>query len=102
MKNQFQCSQCGLCCRNIGNVPALHEYHDGNGVCKFLDKAANLCRIYERRPIICNVAAAYDEYFSEYYSEDKYLRMNYVACKKLQQIFNKEDILKVPKCKNDQ
>ena len=88
MNRVFCCTQCGLCCRNIGDVPALREYHSGDGVCRFLDKGTNLCTIYKKRPLICNVSAAYDAYFSRYYTEEEFLRLNYEACRKLQHTGN--------------
>lgn len=79
----FHCTQCGLCCRNIGHVPFLHKFHNGDGICKFLDRTTNLCLIYANRPTICNVEAAYTSYFSKIYSEEEYLALNYEACKQL-------------------
>lgn len=83
MKQRFRCSQCGLCCRNIGGVPALREYHNGDGICNMLDKETNLCTIYKERPLLCNVAAAYDAYFSQYYTEEEFLQLNYKACERM-------------------
>ncbi len=85
MKLNFQCTQCGECCRHIGNIPALRKYDSGNGVCKFLDNKNNLCTIYHERPLICNVAAVYDEYFSQVYDEEDFLRINYKVCRLLQE-----------------
>lgn len=85
MKLVFQCTQCGECCRHIGNIPALRKYDRGNGVCKYLEKN-NLCNIYSDRPLICNVAKVYDEYFSQLYSEEEFLRINYKMCSFLQEL----------------
>ena len=49
----FLCDKCGLCCRNIDKVPQLKEFHNGDGICKFLTN--NKCSIYESRPLICNI-----------------------------------------------
>ncbi len=80
MKMNFHCTQCGECCRHIGNVPALRDYDSGDGICKFLNQENNLCSIYENRPLICNVAAIYDEIFSAIYDEDEFLALNYHVC----------------------
>lgn len=87
MKSQFHCTHCGECCRHIGNIPALREYDNGNGVCIFLNQDTNLCTIYPKRPLICNVDQVYEEYFSRYYSEEEYLELNYKVCEALR---NKE------------
>lgn len=67
-KNQFHCSMCGMCCRNVKRYkeevyPALKsilgdstprfDIIDKNGVCVHLTED-NKCSIYERRPFICN------------------------------------------------
>ena len=85
MDKSFHCIRCGVCCRNIDSIPALREYHDGDGICIYLNQETNLCSIYESRPLICNVLAAYDAYFSRYYTEEEFLRLNYESCRKLQQ-----------------
>ncbi len=84
MKRQFYCSQCGECCRHIDRVPLLREYHNGNGICKYLDMSSNICKIYDHRPTICNVAEAYDKIFFRQYTEDEFVKMNYDACMLLQ------------------
>lgn len=83
MKQVFECRQCGLCCKNIHLVPQLKAFHNGNGICKYLDLTTNLCKIYDERPDICNVERSYELFFSESYSEDEYLKMNYLGCEAL-------------------
>ena len=41
----FECNQCGLCCRNIDKIPQLKDFHNGNGICKYLHD--NKCSIYD-------------------------------------------------------
>lgn len=79
--SSFQCDKCGLCCRNIGRIPQLREYDDGNGACKYLQN--NLCSIYEDRPEICRVDVMYDRYFREQYSKDEFYELNYEGCREL-------------------
>lgn len=85
--NIFHCSQCGLCCQHIDRSPLLQEFHSGDGICKFLNRSTNRCTIYEKRPVICNVEASYETYFSNLYTKEDYLRMNYEACARLQKKF---------------
>ena len=83
MKEKFHCDCCGLCCRHIDRSPYLREFDNGDGVCKYLDEEKNLCMIYYSRPDFCNVETGYEKFFSEIYSEEEYLRLNYEACEKL-------------------
>ena len=61
----------------------MEDYRLPDGSCKYLDLETNLCKIYSIRPTICNVAAAYEKYFSGIYTEEEFLKMNYEACKDL-------------------
>lgn len=83
MSIKFICNQCGLCCRNINLVNQLKEFHNGDGVCKYLDLETNLCKIYDNRPDICNVEKSYKLFFSSIYSEEEYIKMNYEGCEVL-------------------
>ena len=80
MKIDFQCIRCGLCCRNIGEIEQLKTFHDGDGICRFLDQETNLCMIYDSRTTICNVEVSYELFFY-HYSEQEYLQMNYEGCR---------------------
>lgn len=82
MEMKFQCIKCGLCCRNIGEIEQLKSFHNGDGICRYLDQETNLCEIYDSRPLICNVEESYRQLFS-HYPEDVYLQMNYEGCKRL-------------------
>jgi len=85
MKNKFICNKCGLCCRNIDLVEVLNDFHNGNGICRYLNMETNLCNIYDNRPDICNVEKSYELFFAERYSEDEYIEMNYEGCEILWQ-----------------
>ena len=80
---KFNCDCCGLCCRNIRRSEFSKNLDRGDGVCKFLDTSKNLCTIYDSRPDFCNVEKGYKKYFAETYSEEEYLRLNYLACENL-------------------
>ncbi|HEC1759435.1 TPA: YkgJ family cysteine cluster protein [Campylobacter lari] len=85
----FPCTQCGLCCKNISNIKELASFDLGNGVCKFLDLKTNKCKIYKKRPDVCDVGFMYKKFFKKYYSEDEFIHINMQACQKLQDKFNK-------------
>lgn len=84
----FPCTGCGCCCRRINvavghyNVkskkdPLFFPYKwDENGVCENLTED-NKCKIYENRPLICNV-----EKFAEYHNLNKkeFYAANIRAC----------------------
>lgn len=59
----------------------------GDGVCKYFDKQSKLCRIYESRPLICNVDKAYEKYFKDEMSKKEYYEINYISCRKLKEMF---------------
>jgi len=79
--SSFVCSQCGLCCRQIGKVSELKDLDRGDGVCRHLEN--NLCQIYETRPMFCRVEEMY-EMFSDMYDLETFYELNYQICRKLQ------------------
>ncbi len=79
----FSCRRCGSCCHNIQFIEALSDYHNGDGICKYLDQETNLCRIYETRPLLCNVEASYEAFFSQSLKWEEYLKRNYEGCEML-------------------
>ena len=86
----FNCSKCGLCCKQISKIPMFADLLDTEkGICKYFDEATNLCTIYDHRPVFCNVDESYRLFFSKKYSLKEYYEINYNACKNLQ--MNGED-----------
>jgi Fe-S-cluster containining protein len=81
--DSFQCLKCGACCRSLDKSIHFAEYHDGNGVCKYLDDKTNLCTIYDKRPLLCNIDKAYDAYFKAYMTREEYNNQNLNVCKLL-------------------
>lgn len=78
----FQCTKCGLCCRNVQPLPNLDR---GDGVCRYLDTKENLCTIYETRPTICNVAAMYEQFWRKFgLTEEEHHEAVKHACRVLQ------------------
>lgn len=70
-------------------IEQLNDFHNGDGICKYLDSTTNLCLIYESRPDICNVEKSYKA-FSDIYSKDEYYRLNYEGCQMLWEIEKKK------------
>ena len=82
----YTCDKCGRCCRNL-NFNDLYNYlNRGDGVCIYLDEATNLCKIYNSRPLICNIDKAYNEYFKYNYSKAEYYRINKEVCLRLKSL----------------
>lgn len=87
---KFQCDKCGACCRLLNLFgPAYSSLDRGDGVCKYLDLDTNLCKIYETRPIICNVEQGYKEFFSSIPYEE-YINKTMDGCKKLKFIYQQQ------------
>ncbi len=82
MINSFPCSKCGICCRNLNGSQVYDDLHSGNGICRYLDLTTNLCKIYDTRPMKCNIIASYI-YFKDSMSFNDYIEMNIYACKAL-------------------
>lgn len=88
---KFPCSGCGCCCKRIKSVVEVLKLKDINsplyfaygwnskGVCNNLDKQ-NKCKIYENRPLICNI-----EKLTEFLGYDKlsFYQENISACNKM-------------------
>ena len=79
----FKCDCCGQCCRNIGGVKVLEALDSGDGVCIFLNREENLCRIYGSRPLFCNVDAMYDVFFRDEMTREEFYSANYSVCEEL-------------------
>ena len=78
----FDCDRCGACCRNIRHANFVHELDRGDGVCKNLTPE-NLCAIYEKRPIFCNVDAYYEKFLSHKMSRQDFYELNMKICAEL-------------------
>lgn len=57
--------------------------------CINLDKASNLCKIYDKRPDICRVDEMFEKVFYKFMSKEEYLNLNILSCEKLKEIYNK-------------
>lgn len=55
----------------------------GNGVCKYLDREADICTIYDSRPDLCRIDSAFQFFAQEMTLQDYYLA-NARVCNALQ------------------
>lgn len=74
----FKCDKCGECCRNLAGNRLYRDLDRGDGICKFLN--GNLCIIYSRRPLKCNIDKTYDMFFSKVCSREKFYELNERVC----------------------
>lgn len=81
----FRCSKCGLCCKYAIRLPLFRHLDDGSGKCRYFDKVTKLCKIYENRPIVCNVDKMYESYFLNQYTREEFYELNYKACRLMQE-----------------
>lgn len=89
---EFPCISCGLCCQQLHRSPFLvhHEINSGNGVCIHLKE--NLCEIYQKRPMECNIKASYANY-DHLFSQNEYLSLNLRACLELMHEAGRADLI---------
>lgn len=74
----FKCYKCGRCCRNLDKSSVYDEFHNGDGICRYLK--GNLCSIYSTRPILCRVDESYELYFKSIMTREKYEKLNHEIC----------------------
>lgn len=79
----FVCDKCGLCCQNLRMSDLYSSLDRGDGVCKYFDSNTKLCKIYKRRPLLCNIDAYYDENLKDKMSRQEWHNLNYEVCQKL-------------------
>lgn len=82
----FPCTQCGLCCRCVGLTIWGKHMALPNLACKWLDEESNLCTIYEKRPLMCNVDAFYEKVFSTGMTREEFYTENKAVCEELRKL----------------
>ncbi|EOV9526626.1 YkgJ family cysteine cluster protein [Bacillus cytotoxicus] len=85
MKN-FPCTKCGICCQNVQGIDSLSHLNRGDGCCVHYDTDNHSCTIYEERPLLCNIALAYEELFKKSMSKKDFYLLNVEACNELQEM----------------
>ena len=79
----FHCDRCGLCCMRVSISSEYRDLDRGDGICRHFDCKTKLCRIYENRPVKCNVDLMYEMHFKNRMGKEEYYQMNYFACEML-------------------
>lgn len=82
----FPCNQCGACCRHVDLSPLTAYLNRGDGICQYHDSDRHLCKIYATRPEVCRVDAYYEQYFKSQFTWDKFIQINLIACKQLNEM----------------
>jgi len=77
----FPCEKCGECCKRVGTVELGKDLALPSGICRYLNQTTNLCAIYEKRPIFCNVDAYYEKNMSLVMSKEEFYRVNKLFCR---------------------
>lgn len=80
----FNCTRCGLCCRDVHLVPQVAHFDRGDGTCINLQAEADgtyTCLIYDARPDACRT----DVGRPEAVSVDWWYRQSEAACRSLQE-----------------
>lgn len=79
-KPHFICTKCGACCMQLELFGPMYQHLDrGDGVCMHFDVKTRLCKIYDKRPLICRVEEGYSIFFKEI-SYEEYLAKTYAGC----------------------
>jgi len=102
MKMNFQCDRCGRCCENVGTVVfkaraslstdpvtkavAAFPYNFKlPGYCEMYDLDTRTCKVYDRRPDVCNTVTMYHKYWADTMTEEEWIRKSKEACHALAQ-----------------
>ena len=88
---EFNCSQCGACCRIAGELGFMPSREDG--ACIHLGED-NLCTIYDERPDICNVEKMYYKRKLGI-TKKEYFKMQNEACNLLQKSYGMDEKYRV-------
>lgn len=94
MMNDFPCTGCGACCKNISGIKELESFDLGNGICKYLDTQSNQCTIYDNRPDICRVEVMFEKVYFKHLDKETFYTLNIESCKILQDKENVEEKLR--------
>lgn len=91
----FNCTKCGACCRLVPDrvLKAVGLPRANKGGCANLNDD-NTCKIYNTRPLVCNVDGMYEALYSKKgMSKEEFYKLSEEECKKLEkQLSEKTDI----------
>lgn len=82
----LDCSKCNaVCCRHV--TADFLKSADGD-ICKWLDREKNICRIYDDRPLICNVDKYWEQNLRHKISYEEWIELQVDSCDELRAIYN--------------
>jgi uncharacterized protein len=84
VRQEFPCTQCGLCCKNVFVAQETRYLDRGDGVCRHYSEASKQCSIYSERPDICRVDKQYQLHYSSKYAWYDFVAINLRICHQLQ------------------
>ena len=90
----FPCISCGLCCRFSKCVSELQSLQNEKQVCCNFDVKTNKCRIYQSRPLICNIDEMYNQKYSHQMTKKEFYLANLEICYKLNFMANNQENMK--------
>ncbi|OOF11235.1 MULTISPECIES: YkgJ family cysteine cluster protein [unclassified Salinivibrio] len=79
----YPCTRCGLCCQQIQHVPELKIFHNGDGICLYLNADVG-CTIYQERALMCRIDEGYQKLFENQFSLTDYYLKNAEVCNYMQ------------------
>ena len=79
----FYCIECGLCCQYSYLIPELKILQDEHNICRNFDEKTKKCRIYQSRPLICNIYEMYKQKYSHQMTKKEFYLANLSVCYKL-------------------
>lgn len=75
------CKRCGHCCFTITQNPQLFDgMIDDHGGCLHFDHERRLCKVYERRPLMCRVDDLYDALYTGVCTRAEYYAAQAASC----------------------
>lgn len=80
----FPCNQCGACCRQVHRAAETRYLDRGDGACMYYEDLSKQCKIYEHRPLICQVEKQFLMNYEDKYSWPEFIEMNQIACRVLE------------------
>lgn len=90
----FYCIKCGLCCQYSYLIPELKMLQNEYNVCRNFDEKTKKCRIYQSRPLICNIDEMYNQKYSHQMTKKEYYLANLEVCYKLNFMANNKENMK--------
>ena len=79
----FPCERCGACCQSVGQSEMYRDLDRGDGTCRHYDDVRRLCRIYDHRPLRCNIDGFYEAFLADKIPYEEYVEKNREACQML-------------------